>query len=282
MPIHATKILAGRVLDENGFYRPSYEDEFFAFGYHLCYHKGKRCGIPTGLDIPHENKPARDYFSELIRMAENLGIVLPENLTLLRLHQFLAKNNWSMANDLMERWPDQHDFLKALIEIERKESGRFLSIAERLTVFIVREDCDQLRLQEKVFTMISDRFTIIKKIYLTSHAQARVMSMTRGGNWIEKYKSDPVKPIITLVCLNSAVPGPLPVSMSPSKLSKRYPHLKNTDILIKRVIRTKINKMAPLPFNRLVIHASDNPLDASEALKATLGSEFPSLSLIHI
>ena len=207
-------------------------------------------------------------------MAENVNVSLPEDITLVELHEFLVKNGWGMANDLMVRWPDQHPFLKSLIEREAEASKADLEKAKRLTIFILRDDCDASELQEKAIAMIAERFTIIKKIALDSCAQDRTMSMTRGGNWVEKYRPEPVKPIIAIICRNSDQAGPLPLPMSASKISKRYPHLENTDILIKRVIREQINLIAPLEHDRIVVHATDNPLDAVEALKATLGDDF--------
>lgn len=274
MPIHARQILAQRVLDKRGFYRPSAEDEFFAYAYHLCYHKGHRSGIPTGLGIPHEKSPARDYHLGLLSMAENLGISLPNNITLIKLHKFLIENGWAMSNDLMVRWPDPHPVLVALMDLEEKASKLDLEAAKRLTVFILRDDCDLPKLQEAALTLISDRFTILEKIDMDEDAQNRTMRMTRGGNWVEKYKSDPVKPIIAIICLNSDEAGPLPVSMSAAKLSKRYPHLENTDILIKRVIRERINQISPLTHDRIGVHATDNPLDAVETLRAVLGKDY--------
>ena len=62
--------------------------------------------------------------------------------------------------------------------------------------------------------------------------------------------------------------------MSAAKLSKRYPHLENTDILIKRVIRERINQISPLTHDRIGVHATDNPLDAVETLRAVLGKDY--------
>ncbi len=276
MPIHAGQILTHRVLDKRGFYRPCPEDEFYAYAYHLCYHKGHRCGIPTGTNIPHEMSPARNYLLGLISMAENLNITLPENINLLKLHEFLVESGWGMSNDLMVRWPDPHPVLLEIMRLEELASKPDLAAAKNLTVFVLRDDCELPELKKEAFKLISGRFTILEKIDLDEESQNRVMRMTRGGNWVEKYRTDPVKPITAIICLNSENAGPLPVSMSPGKLSRRYPHLDNTDILIKRVIRERINQISPLPHHRVGVHATDNPLDSVETLKAVLGSDFRS------
>ena len=121
--------------------------------------------------------------------------------------------------------------------------------------------------------MITERFNIIQEIALDNEIRNHIMSRTRGGNWVEKYRPQPVEPITAIICRNADKPGPLPISMSASKLSKRYPHLKNTDILIKRVIRDHINQIASLDHDRVVIHATDNPLETVETLQAILGDK---------
>lgn len=276
MPFHAQRILSRRIKDERGFFRPCLEDEFFSFAYHLCYHKGHRCGIPTGLDAPYDKNPPRDYKAQLLHMAESAGFPLSKDITLIQLHDFLFENAWSMSNDLMLRWPDQHSFLKALIAREEQKVKAAIADAEHLTVFILRDDCDTAQLQQVATKMITERFNIIQEIALDNETRNRIMSRTRGGNWVEKYRPQPVEPITAIICRNSDKPGPLPISMSASKLSKRYPHLKNTDILIKRVIRDHINQIAPLDHDRVVIHATDNSLETVETLQAILGDKMDS------
>ena len=67
-PALSLSILARRSRDPRGFYRPCLEDEFFAFAYHLCYHKGHRAGIPTGTDFAPDTGAPRDYLAELKRL----------------------------------------------------------------------------------------------------------------------------------------------------------------------------------------------------------------------
>lgn len=273
MPVHAHRILSRRIKDPRGFYRPCPKDEFFSFAFHLCYHKGHRCGIPTGLDTAHDMSPQRNYLAGLLSMAEVAGISLSNDITLLELHTQLSQSGWGMPNDLMLRWPDQHPFLKELIELEEEAVKEYTKAARRLTVFILRDDCDTDELQQIAVKMIAERFTIIQEIALDADAKNRIMSQTRGGNWIEKYRPEPVEPVRAILCRNAEETGPLPISMSPAKLAKRYPHLENTDILIKRVIRDHINKIAPLEHDRVAIHATDNALETVETLRAVLSDE---------
>lgn len=276
MPVHAHRILNRRIVDPRGFYRPCAEDEFFAFAFHLCYHKGHRCGIPTGLDTPHDEFPQRDYLAGLLAMAEAAGISLSRGITLVELHAVLADSGWGMSNDLMLRWPDQHPFLKALISLEEQAVKEYTAAARRLTVFILRDDCDTSELQQMAVNMIAERFTVIQEIVLSAEAKNRIMSQTRGGNWIEKYRPEPVEPSIAIICREAQHAAPLPIAMSAAKLAKRYPHLDNTDVLIKRVIRDHINKIAPLGHDRVAIHATDNALETVETLRAILGDQMKS------
>ena len=276
MPVHAHRILSRRIVDPRGFYRPCAEDEFFAFAFHLCYHKGHRCGIPTGLDTPHDEFPQRDYLAGLLAMAEAAGISLSRGITLVELHAVLADSGWGMSNDLMLRWPDQHPFLKALISLEEQAVKEYTAAARRLTVFILRDDCDTSELQQMAVNMIAERFTVIQEIVLSAEAKNRIMSQTRGGNWIEKYRPEPVEPSIAIICREAQHAAPLPIAMSAAKLAKRYPHLDNTDVLIKRVIRDHINKIAPLGHDRVAIHATDNALETVETLRAILGDQMKS------
>ena len=273
MPVHAHRILSRRVKDPRGFFRPSPEDEFFAFAFHLCYHKGHRCGIATGVDVAHEISPQRDYLAGLRAMAKTAGIAVSPDITLLQLHGLLAEYGWSMSNDLMLRWPDQHPFIKALIDLEEQAAGEYIEAAQRLTVFILRDDCDSVELQQSALDMIAERFTILEELSLDTETKNRIMSQTRGGNWIEKYRPEPVQPIMAIICRQAAEAGPLPIAMSAAKLAKRYPHLDNTDVLIKRVIRDHINKIAPLEHDRVAIHATDNALETVETMRAILGDQ---------
>ena len=128
-PERALSILARRSRDPRGFYRPCLEDEFFAFAYHLCYHKGHRAGIPTGTDVAPDTDAPRDYLAELKRLAiKAQRNDLPENITLLGLHHYLVRNKWGMPYDLMLRWPDRHPFMEASPVLKRPRWRRIVRL----------------------------------------------------------------------------------------------------------------------------------------------------------
>ncbi|SEP08271.1 hypothetical protein SAMN04490248_12348 [Salinihabitans flavidus] len=273
MPALAERLLKGRVLDPRGFFRPDPVSEFFAFAYHLCYHKGHRCGILIGggfngtVDVPK-----KDYVAELRGLAKAAGdIALPEPLTLLALHELLRSSDWNMPYDLMVRWPDQHPFMATLIEYEQSLATTKVERCKGLTVFILREDGDAPDMVQLATRMISERFTPLETVILDETQQDRVIRQTRGGDWVEKYCGAVVRPTVAIICRNAPSPGPLPIPMSPAKVKKRYPHVANTDVLIKRRIRDEINAATPSSFDRVVIHATDNAFECAETLSAIFG-----------
>jgi hypothetical protein len=58
--------------------------------------------------------------------------------------------------------------------------------------------------------------------------------------------------------------------MSLEKIRKRYPHLANTDVLIKREIRKKLIELHPNQSKIVAIHATDNSIDTMSCLRALL------------
>lgn len=271
MPVLSNQILASRVLDPRGFYRPNPLDEFHAFAYHMCYHKGHRSGISTGCKTKTDPNPSRDYDTAVLDYAKAAGVSEWQGGSLLDLHSYLLENGWALPYDLMTRWPDQHPFLKELTALTRAQMQSDIAALQDITLFVLRDDCDTVELERLAKDMISERFTILAEQRLDPLDQMRVMSQTRGGNWQEKFRADPVKPSLALICRNADKPGPLPVNMSASKLAAKYPHLTNTDVLIKRNIRAAVMDAALVTKKRVVIHATDNATEAAETLRAVFG-----------
>lgn len=271
MPFLADRILARRVRHPSGVWVPDAEDALLSFLYHLVYHKGARSGVSTGLGVPAEASPARDYAAEARRLAASAGIALPEPLTLLGCHDLLAKRGWSMATDLLPRWPERHPVLEALREVEARRSESGIRRVSGLTVFILREDPIGAAGVGLARRLIGERFRILEELPLEGDSQRRVMERTRGGNWREKGWDRPNRPTLAFVCRNAPVPGPLPVSMSPEKVRRRYPHVANTDVLIKRRVRTEVARLAGIPETANVLHATDNASECLDTLAAIHG-----------
>lgn len=275
MPELAQRILDGRHLDPRGFYRPSARDEFLAFAYHLCYHKGLASGLESGLPAcPPVEKAAKDYGAELRRLAATADFdELPDPLTLSGLHDMLRAQGWAMPADLMTRWPKRHAFLEALLSKEAQRAQPLIDAAHSHTVFVLREDCDTTELEQLALSMIAERFTILRYLRLDPAMRDRLIARTRGGSWVEKRPGGVVAPTVAVFCRDAEKPGPIPVKMSAEKIARRYPHLSNTDVLIKRNIRDAVNAAAGPPQERVVIHATDNAFECAEVFSALFEKE---------
>ena len=268
-PALAEEVLQSAAIRAHPFQTPAAQQMFLAFAYHLTYHKGVECGIDTGLDgVVAQADPARDYGAELQRLATLAGLDLPQPVTLLGLHKLLATHLWNMPLDLMVRWPHQHGVIKALTKLERATLAPLADKCGDLNIFVLRSDCEGTENEALARSMITQRFTILDDRPLSDDDTARLMRLTRGGNWFEKNREAPITPTHIFVCQQSATPGPLPHGMSAEKCAARYPHLDHTDVLIKRDIRDAVNAASGGPANRIVIHATDNAIEAAEVLAA--------------
>ena len=270
-PILADELMSNRHYEKRGFYRPSKLHEFLAFSYHLCYHKGLLSGIESGFESCKPKPfPNKNYFKEFKKLGKQANINISDDLSLYKIHKLLKLHSWDMPLDLMTRWPDQHDFIKQLIKKEIEENKDTLRILDNYTIFVLRDDCDTIELEEIAISMIKDRFKIIDIIRLDYHQRKAFLTKTRGGNWFEKYNLGEVGPSVAIICKNSENQGPLPSSMSLEKIRKRYPHLANTDVLIKREIRKKLIEIHPNRSKIVAIHATDNSIDTMSCLRALL------------
>lgn len=279
-PAKALELIKHADFHRDGYTYLRGEHAFFSYAYHLCYHKGPRCGLSLDSNGPGSNgsesalQGNRNYQAELIRLAEEASVELPAPMTIVALDCLLRENGWGMPYDLMTRWPDQHSYLKALIELQADAMKADSELAKDLTVFIIRADCEGELMKGYVKELVSERFSVLRELPLTSAQQISLMSQTRGGDWIEKYLCDVVPPIEALICKNSEVLGTIPGGLSIEKLKKRYPHVENTDVLIKREIRKLVNTGLSGHNNRVVIHATDNRIEAAETLRVLLGAHW--------
>ena len=273
-PALAQQVLENRVVDPRVFYIPAPKDMLFAFAFHLVYHKGQRSGLPSGIDdISTAPNAEREYQSELVRLAKLANVTLPDPLTLQSVHDLLRENEWNMPLDLMARWPDQQPILRALAAVETQRLSKLADQSHDINVFVLRSDISMQDSQMLVRKMIRDRFTILDDAPLSSAQVTRLARLTRGGNWYEKGRKEPVLPTQVIVCRNNKVPGPLPKGMSPEKVAARYPHLSSTDVLIKRDIRDAVNQLEGGPATRVILHATDNASEAAETLEALKGDQ---------
>lgn len=60
--------------------------------------------------------------------------------------------------------------------------------------------------------------------------------------------------------------------MSAEKIAKRYPHLENTDVLIKREVRNVLRRAQSDSSTQTSVHATDNAAETAETLQAVFGA----------
>lgn len=273
-PTLASALLDDRERQSSGVFGPCVDHLFWAFAYHLTYHKGAECGIATGIDgLETEPDPARDYLAELRRLAVGASVDMPGDITLRALHDMLVTAGWTMPVDLMVRWPNQHAVLKGLTVYEHEKLAPLAKVCADISVFVLRADCLGEEAHAFARKAIAERFTILEDRALNDDEATCLMRLTRGGNWFEKGRPEAVGPTHAVICRQSKVPGPLPTGLSAEKVASRYPLVEHTDVLIKRKIRDAVNALLGGKKNRIVIHATDNALETAETLGALFGGD---------
>lgn len=273
-PALAADILARRVKDGHPFYVPCPEDAFFSFAYHLVYHKGIECGVPTGFaSAVATDTPARDYLAEFVRLAARAEVDLPQTITLMSIHNLLRQHRWNMPLDLMVRWPRKHAVIRELILREQALLAPLADALSDIYVFVLRSQSSQPQNTQTAKDIIATRFDILDTRALDPQEVTSLARLTRGGNWYEKSHKQPILPTHIIVCRERAERGPLPDGMSAAKVAKRYPHIQNTDVLIKRDVRTAFGKAQDDPATQTAVHATDNPTETAETLLAVMGDK---------
>ena len=273
-PALAELVLRDRQQQSNGVYAPRRDHLFWAFCYHMVYHKGTESGIETGLDtVQTDTNPKRNYEGELRRLAADAQVQLGVNVTLLGLHRRLEVESWNMPLDLMQRWPNRHAVLKALLDRGQADMSPLIAACRDIKVFVLRSDCEGAEAQALAAKVISERFEILENRVLDSKEATDLSRLTRGGNWFEKGRDAVVAPTHALICRQAAVPGPLPKGYTAEKLAKRYPLVDHTDVLIKRDARDAVNRLLGGAATRIVVHATDNVAETAETLAAIFGDE---------
>ena len=273
-PALAAGVLQRRVRKDYPFFVPSLTDEFFSFAYHLVYHKGAECGVPTGIaGITTNAAPVRDYLAELVRLSTRAHVSLGSNITLLSIHEFLRQHGWNMPHDLMVRWPRKHAVLRALIKHDQAVIQPLVDQVSNIYVFVLRSQSRIPQHLEIAVKILSTRFDILDTRILNENEIASLARLTRGGNWYEKGHIEPILPTDIIVCRTQKSCGPLPNGMSAEKIAKRYPHVSNTDVLIKREVRAALRKTQDFSKSHTYVHATDNPTETAETLHAVMGGE---------
>ncbi len=125
-----------------------------------------------------------------------------------------------------------------------------------MIIFVIRNDAYIGNSIHTIRSTLSKKFYILAEQRLSNKQANSVMNSTRGGNWIEKKRNTPTSPTEIWICKPKNQNTPVS-----KKMRKKYPLVENFEVLIKREIREKINKIDDV--NRAVIHASDNDIESA-------------------
>lgn len=271
-PVLAEEILSGRILHKDSFYIPSPFHHFQSLCYHLVYHKGFDSGLPINDSTPPKAAGKRDYPALLKALAEAEGITLEEPLTLEGLNHHLIESDWAMPYDLKLRWRFcEKEWMQQLSRAEEASDFTFSEKIPGLIIFLIRSDgSDSPEIKEATIEEINRHFTTIDIFELDSKSQHRVIRNVRGGNWLEHRKKVLIPPTHALVCFD---PAPKLFSEDHAEHGKR-PLVTNENILNKHSIRDQVNQRFPSEGSkRIVLHSSDNAMEAHHHLFHVLGRE---------
>ncbi len=275
-PVMSWEILASRKIYQDNFYVPSPEVHFKSLAYHLTYHKATSSGIPSGTDTFPECLPAKRPYRELLeQLGDSIQLDLPKPYTLTRLHHYLQHQGWGMPYDLMTRWPKEKEWM---LYTAKQEEKIFRPHAERdpnLVVFLLRADATKDKeIMDSTVALVKKHFNILKTVQLDEAMTVRILRSVRGGNWMENRGTELIPPTVALVCRDEA-----PEAFAPDDpRRKKYPLINNAKVLYKNDIRDTINlKFPSSKHKRIVLHASDNAMEAQHHLQAVFGPQYPSV-----
>lgn len=275
-PIMANELLETRVLYNNAFYIPCPDLHFKSLAYHLTYHKALNSGIPSGVDsFPDPPSAKRPYRELLEQLGDSLDLPIAKPYTLTALHNYLQKTSWAMPYDLMVRWPQEKQWMRHLASSEEKTFTAYTDKLPELIVFLVRADATaEKAIEDATVEHISKHFKILRSVRLDEDTSQRIMRNVRGGNWIEHRHPVLVPPTLAIICHDDA---PLSFEKNDPR-RKKYPLITNAKVLYKNDIRNLINKQYPQDrHKRIVLHASDNRMEAQHHLQAVYGDQYPEI-----
>jgi len=264
-PFISQRIYNSRVRHHNKFFVLNKQDHLLSFAYHIVYHKGKESGFPYDNTKPINTLTDSKYFHELNKLDTKMIFSKDGTYNLLNIHQVLKKHDWSMPLDLMSRWQGNTETISKLKHLEETALLPLINEVQNLTIFVIRSDAIIGNSYQIIDSMIQEKFSILSKHELTNEQSDQLMKHTRGGNWLEKRNSTETKPIEIWLANSLHKERETPST----KQKRKYPHVENFDVLIKRNIRSAVNKLDNK--NRVVLHASDNAVETAIIISIVFG-----------
>ena len=267
-PAFALEVLASRVRHPNGFFIPNKSMYFWSLAYHLVYHKGQEAGIPSGCGLKVDCRPKREYGLLLRKLGADAGICIPNNYTLINLHNMLEKMHLNMSFDLLVRWPKQTPWHHFLMKSMREHIAVWAEKLPDLAVFFIREELADEKNEGLIVSLLAMKFKLIEVIHLDESQQYRVRMQVRGGNWISLTTKRDSPPRVAIICYDL---NPKPFRKN-DKLADSYPHMRNRNMLYKLEVRNALH-LADGRQRLNALHGSDNALEAQHMLAALVGHD---------
>lgn len=251
-PVLARKVIGSSIVDERGQTVPSVPMRFYSLLYHVLYHKG----LNENLNNPLEDTVVLGpYFHRLKSLSAHPTIGYQGSFDFLSLHEYLDSLDWAMPRDLFCRWPNQHQLLRILNNLELQKLQRQNPNPRRI-VFILREDADDAPMVSAIRGLLEEKLIICFCRQLTDSEKRRLITRTRGGNWYENDRG----------CFPLVGPSSI-FACSPRGDVDAEDFCKNDLAPLKHYVREKINRRFPRKNGkRFVLHCGDDLWDSLECL----------------
>lgn len=269
-PTLASVVLNNTIRYRDSFNVPEALTYFRSLAFHLVYHKGLACGIPSGCHLKSDSNPKRPYGQLLANLGNSLNLSIEKPYTLLGLHGYLKQCNWSMPYDLLERWPQQTDWHKELLKREADILQPWADKLPGLLVFFIRRDLVEGDKTKIVYEMLEEKFAILKKENLNQDQVDRVIRQVRGGNWIAHNDKIDIAPAIAVICYDY---NPVAIQETDEDRVRRYPLVRNKNVFHKHEIRSRLEKMSKVSEEVFGIHGSDNAYESQHMIHVLYGEK---------
>jgi hypothetical protein len=250
VPHVARRLLAGAKSGQHGVKHLESDLAYLAFSYHLLFHKTD--SVRQGTEALADSGWEPQRLGELARLADASGRRRP--LTFRDIEHDLDVDGMMPPLDTIGFYCRRNAFLTARYNRARIPAG--------LSVMLVRDF--QIRpepLADIRRMIVNGGFEILLEDKIDPISDKRAIEAIRGGNWHDRHApARMAHPRYYLVC-RSLQPQP------PTRSTlRRYPHLDDERLLLKRKIRDEFSRRQGIKTN--IIHVSDNSTEAWEYARA--------------
>lgn len=251
-PSFAKKILETSVEWNKLYQVPNQEMHFSSMAYHALYHKGKKSGLPSIYFNEKYQDSEHDYEMILTKLAMMYGI--PVQINMESLHEWMERKGYSPPLDTLYRLTFDNEWIKKLIDNSKENP----IINKNVTVFILREEAANQKLEERIISEIENEgFTIIKDYVFSLQEKEYFSQSTRGGNWSKGPYPKSGGKASRMIVTTDLLP-----TLPNFNTKLKYPGLQNQRVTCKNRIRDSINSVLEKDNRCNLLHSSDNDVEA--------------------